>query len=156
MTLCKQNSAFAKVSSLKNLVLIPDTAKKAIDLFLQQEAVFSVRCASHSTCGPNPPSARHVGVATSFKNVKKWAQMTHGSILDRPSIHEKIIRILVKSYLCLTPELHQVAPARQESHILVPLSRRSSERISIPRKGGLLCSKFKNKNGVRETEKDAH
>merc|ERR1711865_1018767 len=32
----KQKSSFAQVSALKNLVLIPDTAKKAIDLFLQQ------------------------------------------------------------------------------------------------------------------------
>merc|ERR1719287_183662 len=32
----KQKSSFAQVSALKNLALIPDTAKKAIDLFLQQ------------------------------------------------------------------------------------------------------------------------
>ena len=32
----KQKSSFAQVSALKSLVLIPDTAKKAIDLFLQQ------------------------------------------------------------------------------------------------------------------------
>jgi len=32
----RKQSLFAQVSALKNLVLIPDTAKKAIDLFLQQ------------------------------------------------------------------------------------------------------------------------